>query len=205
MRLLFLLTFVLQGFLASAAFAGNVNLFTIRKPVNPENLVQTFIPVGANCQLGDIDFYWLMNGMQPKTPNGMLRCNILKRLRTVQPDPNIKAGCPKQLPPGAACYQKFYMADEVAKTGQNFPLVIRSVKSASTGQCSVAAFVDLGSRVVQVKQVNTNGRLLSQGLTGATVQFSGVDFVGVDGSTASYACKNSCVENVSADFSCHLP
>ena len=130
--------------LAGAAAADNVNLFALRKPVNPENLVQTFVTVAPSCQIGNIDFYWMMNGTSPKTPNGILRCNILKRIRSVRaPGSDNKAACPQELPPGAACFQKFYMVDEIAKTGQSFPLVIRSVKSASSGKCSVAAFVDL--------------------------------------------------------------
>jgi hypothetical protein len=205
MRALFTLAFLLQSLLATSAFADTTTLFTIRKPVNPENLVQTFVSVGPSCAISDIDFYWLMNGTQPKTPNGMLRCNILKRLRKVAPDANNKAGCPKDLPPGSACFQKFLMADEIGKTGQNFPLVIRSVKSASTGKCSVAAFIDLGDKVVQVKQVNTNGKMLSQGLTGATVQFTGVEIVGMDNKVAAnLSCKTNCTENISADFSCQL-
>jgi hypothetical protein len=36
------------------------------------------------------------------------------------------------------------------------------------------------------------------------VQFSGVDFLGVDGTSASYECKSGCTENVSVDFGCSL-
>ncbi|MGZ3684498.1 MAG: hypothetical protein ACXVCI_11640 [Bdellovibrionota bacterium] len=194
----------LLALISTTAFADNVNLFVLRKPKNPENLVQTFVPVTPDCRLGDIDFYWLMNGKDPKVPNGILRCNVLKRLKSVRVDPNNKAACPKQLPPGTTCTQKFYTADEIGKTGQNAPLVIKATRTGS--KCSVGAFIDTGSKVVEVKQVNTNGKILSQGLIGATILFSDVEVFAEDSTRAAdWKCQNDCMENVSADFSCHMP
>ncbi|HEY8278412.1 MAG TPA: hypothetical protein VIH99_02235 [Bdellovibrionota bacterium] len=206
MRPMITLTILLLSCSTLSAFAEDRALFLLRKPVNPENLVQTYIPVGSDCSLESIDFYWLMGGTQPKSPNSILRCNLLKRLKGAPVNSSNRAACPSQLPPGAACFQKFITADEIALTGQNKPLVIRSVKSASTGQCAVAAFVDLGDKVVQVKQVNTNGQLLSQSLTGATVKFTGVQIIGMDGNVAAdWKCTSAqCVNQVSADFGCRL-
>jgi hypothetical protein len=203
MRLLVIPALLAFNLISLPALAENRSLFLLRKPVNPENLVQVFVPVSADFKIGHPDFIWLMNGRRPKVPNGILRCNILKRLRPAAADPKNKAACPKKLPPGVSCYQEFITADEVSRVRQNVPLVIRSVKSASTHQCSVAAFMDLGSKVVQVKQINTNGQVFKQGLRGATVQFSSVQVIGIDGSVAAnWKCRSNCVEQIHVDWFC---
>ena len=205
MRFLIAPTLILASLFPGAAFADNHNLFTLRKPVNPENLVQTFVPVDASCRIGNIDFVWMMNGTQPKVPNGTLRCNILKRLEPAAVDASNKAACPKDLAPGETCTQKFITAEEIQLMGQHTPLVIRSIRRA-TGRCDVAAFIDVGSKVVQVKQINTNGQLISQSLfSGATVNFSGVQIIAADGSMAAdWRCRVNCQQTIGVDLGCKL-
>jgi hypothetical protein len=205
MRIFFAHALILASLLSGSAFADNRNLFTLRKPVNPENLVQTFVPIDGACRIGGLDFIWMMAGTQPKTPNGTLRCNVLKRLQTVPTDPANKAACPKDLPAGDTCTQKFVTAEEMKLVGQHQPLVIRAVRH-SNGKCDVGAFLDVGSKVVQVKQINTNGQLVSQSIfSGAVVRFSGVQVVATDGSMAAdWQCRANCQQTIGVDLSCSM-
>jgi hypothetical protein len=172
--------------------------------VNPENLAQIFVPTDANCKIGSLDFFWLMAGTKPKTPNATLRCNILKRLETVPADTANKAACPKEQAPGESCTDKFVNVEEIKLVGQHAPLVIRALRRAS-GKCEVGAYIDVGSKVVQLKQIHANGRMLSRGLTGATVQFSGVQIIAVDGTVAAdWLCTSDCLQNISADLFCRM-
>lgn len=190
---------------SGTALADNRPLFKIRKTVNPQNLVQTFIPVGADCKLGDIDFYWLMDGSKVKQPNPILRCAILSRLHTMPADPGNKAGCPKKLSAGELCNSKFLLAEEITRVGKATPLVIRATRSGPAGTCSVAAFMDLGSKVVQVKQLNTNGRILDRGLTGATIETVSLEVIGTDDQVAAtYICQKDCISKETVGAGCVL-
>jgi hypothetical protein len=205
MRFFIVPALILAGLLSGSAFADNRNLFTLRKPVNPENLVQTFVPVDGSCHIGNLDFVWMMAGTQPKVPNGTLRCNVLKRLETIAggDTSDNKAACPKDLPPGDTCTQKFMTAEEIKLVGQHPPLVIRAVRHAN-GKCEVAAFMDVGTKVVQVKQINTNGQLISQSIfSGAVVKFSGVQIVASDGTMAAdWQCHTNCQQTIGVDLGC---
>jgi hypothetical protein len=199
------------GLFSFTALADVKPLFLIRKPDNPQNMVQTFVNVDANCKIGGVDFVWLRftpesgYALNPlftkfyqqrayvKTPNSILHCQVMKRLRATAVPANSKASC-NVLPKTVVCDQKGLTANELNKVNGAPPIIVRSVKSASTGQCSVAAFMDLGGNVVQIKKVNADGSV-SNGFASKTVRFTSISVEAAAGqSPPPWACVRDCVE-----------
>jgi hypothetical protein len=199
---LFLLTL-----LPSLAMAESFALFAIKKPAEagkPDNRVQVYIPLGANCEPGEVDFAWGMNGGACiKTPNATLHCVTKKHLVEIRPIAGHKAACPAELPPGGKCYTKFITAEELSYIGKDpkkHPIVIRSEKSASTGKCRAAAYIDVGDKVVQLSMIDVKGMVHRQGMSSAVVSFSGISFVGNDGQVAaSWPSANPNPREIAAD------
>lgn len=207
MRSLFLCLIALS-FISAPAFAESFFLFSVKKPVKPENLVMVYIPLGPNCEPGRLDFAWGMsNASCIKPPNATLHCVTLKSLQEMRPVAGHKAACPPadQLPPGSKCYTKFITAQELGYVGVNpasMPVVIRAEKSASTGRCKAAAFADVNGTMVQISQIAVNADVHDQGMTSATVTIRGIDFLGPDRKVAaSLPCRGCGQRTISADRS----
>lgn len=178
----------------SPAPAESHYLFSIQKPVNPENLVMVYVPVDKNCKPGRLDFAWGMSGGScMKTPNATLHCETMRRLKPMEAVPGHKAGCPEALAPGEVCHTSFATAEEVEYVGvdpKSLPIVVRS--QGSGGKCSVAAFVDVGGKLVQLSKMNMRAQVHSMGMTSATATIKGIDFHGTDGKVAATLPCSGC-------------
>jgi|GEM_PF-5456769 len=189
------------------AQAESFSLFSIKKPSEvgkPDNWIMVYIPLSSECAPGEIDFAWGMNSASCiKIPNATIHCVTKARLKTMTGVTGHKAACPTELPPGGKCYVKYITAEELSYVGKDpkkFPIAVRSTKSASTGKCNVAAFIDTGGTVVQLSQINLKGVVHEQGMTSAEVSFRGVDFLGPDGRVASsWPSANTGRQTISAD------
>lgn len=181
---------------ADSARVETAKLFRIQKPVNPENEIQTFVSLNANCEPGSIEFVWWAQKAESgyayhglfegyvKAPNSVLRCNVLSRLQAVNVPVGDKAGCvsPDKAIPGSACYAKGYVAEEVRIVGHNAPIVVRANKSASTGVCSAHAFINTDYGVVQISRLVVHGQDLGLDVFrgGEHVIFESVEIWGPD-------------------------
>lgn len=193
--------------LPSFARADSFSLFSIKKPSEagkPDNWIMVYIPLSAECAPGEIDFAWGMNsGSCIKTPNATLHCVTKSHLQTMTGVTGHKAACPTELPPGGKCYVKYITAEELSYVGKDprkFPIAIRSTKSASTGKCSVAAFIDTGDVLVQLNQINLKGVVHEQNMSSALVSVKGIDFIGPNGQVAStWPSANPRPQKISAE------
>ncbi len=189
-----ILFLLLSALLSPSAFAGNVNLFVVQKPENPQNLVQVVINEQA-CRLGDLDFHWLMDGTTYKPMNSLLKRGTASRISVVQGRADHPAACPKNLPAGTSCQAKFItMADMgLVKHGLRDPsLVVKAVKSSAG--CNVSAYMELPTGVIKVKKFEANGERLSTSIfpPSTTVRVDSVKVISTENKATEWKCASNC-------------
>ncbi len=174
-----------------SALAGSSHLFKVVKPVNPQNIIQVDAMVSPSCSLNGLDFYYLMNGLTPK--RSLIEGSIRKMIPIIPAKPDNAAACAADAE--TDCYQEFVKIPFVnlVNHGLKDPSLVVKAQLVD-GKCSVGAYMDIGSRVIQVKKVAANGtsevHLFSQS---ATITIRSVTVWGSEGFNATWYCNSNCV------------
>ncbi len=209
MRLLIVwiaLSFASPTFAASGGGSKN-HLLDVRLPAYPDDVARVFVPVSADCQLGNLDFFWKNLKTGKESPaNSIAKCNILDRLPSVPVNPESKVGCPAAAR-GKICFDKAYSAKEfsVVNHGLKDPsLVVRSFFSKSEGKCKVTASIDANGRPVQLSSIQTAGRVLSANVLMMKFQIlvENVSVTGISGEKLAWECTHGCEQTIQAKLSC---
>jgi len=186
MRIWLLLT------LSSSAWAGaSVHLFQVVKPVNPQNVIQVDALLPVACDLGDLDFYYLMNGTKPK--RSMIEGSIRKMIPAGPAKPDQRTAC--RTSQGENCHAlsvKLPFLDRVKHNLKEPDLLVKAVKKGNV--CTVGAYLDLGKKVVQVKKVTARGERESLNIfnQSAKIRVDSVTIEDATGGTTTWACSENC-------------
>jgi hypothetical protein len=199
MRFTTLATMFLFVVLTIPAFADpkDVDLFRVTKPYNAENVLM--IQARANgCSVQDLDFLWLMGVDASGRPSSTKRSAIESQVRGQFPLSGTKtsnaASCAKAVPKGTQCSTFAVTAQQLSWVRNNLAdpsLVIRG--DSMSGSCHIGAYLDLGSRVIEIQSVNVVADHVNKGMFGISFHLDSVNVIPKGGGAPLvFPCVQDC-------------
>lgn len=201
MRLLILTSIFALVALTKPVFANgtDTDLFGVTKAYHPQNVLEIQALMNG-CSVQGLDFMWHMNqtseGQYQSAKRSKLEGEIRKRFKTsLDPKPENAASCAKAVPKGIPCSMIAVTAPEISwvENGLKDPsLIIRA--DTAKGQCHVGAYLDLGSRVVEIQSLSVKADGVSIGLLGVSFTVRSLTITPKSGAPMTFPCIRDCAK-----------